>query len=153
MHVMPLSDMLMVNVSQYRSIFFATVDVGRSQEFCNRFEISHFLDLICTDDTDQTLLTPLLQQRAYDSMKLAVLDMASSPGNICVYCYNGRSRSASYVAAYFVAACGFSANGSYAHLSQVLRAERPLMCDERGIDRYHRFLNYVKGIECRKNTI
>jgi protein-tyrosine phosphatase len=104
--------------------------------------------LICTDDEHEVLLTRRQRQRVYDSLKLAVADIAAVKGNICVFCKNGRSRSAAFVSAYIVMACGYTPAGAYDAMSAILVASRPAMCDARGIDRDRRFYKYI---ECLYN--
>jgi hypothetical protein len=89
----------------------------------------------------------------YDGMRLAVIDMSLVSGNICVFCYNGRSRSAAFVAAYLVATCGYSPEGAYAHQSAALQVARPTMCDSRGVDRDRRFIKYVESMFSREESI
>lgn len=83
-------------------------EVGRSGEFNSIFKLCHFLDLICIDDEHEALLTRRQRHRIYDSLKLAVVDMAYNDGNICVYCHNGRSRFAAFVTGYMVMVCGYT---------------------------------------------
>jgi hypothetical protein len=64
-----------------------------------------------------------------------------------VYCYNSRSRSPAFVAAYFVVVGCYSAARAYGHLSALFLNKRRVQDAAAGIDRCRRFRYYVDTLE------
>jgi hypothetical protein len=129
---------------QQRNIYICSRAVGKSRPFLDEFNIKNVLDLIGPKDLHPIVMTEAEVRRFYLVMMLLVIEMANTEGNLCVYCYNGRSRSPAFVAAYLVVVECYSCRQAYSTLSRLFVSSRG---DERGIDRDRRFIGYVLLLE------
>jgi hypothetical protein len=76
--------------------------LGKSQQFLIDKDIRYTLDLIGPKDLHPIVMTEGEVRIFYCMLKSCVDQMIAVSGNLCVYCYSGRSRSPAIVAAYMV---------------------------------------------------
>lgn len=86
-----------------RHIYICNKKVGRSNCFNIEMNIEMFLDLVATQDSDTGIMLPGEFKKNYYFIQRAIIDIADTPGNVSIFCDNGRSRSPSLLAAYLVA--------------------------------------------------
>lgn len=127
-----------------RNIVIAHRSLGENAAFRKQQNIQHCIDLRRTRDDSYLMLTAGEKKKIYGYVMAAVLQIADAPGNVCIYCIMGRSRSPAFVAAYLVVICCYSTAGAYSALSAIFVRNRK---DARGIDRDRRFWPYVQRLE------
>ena len=133
------------DTTEDRSLYVCGKEVGRSLAFVQEKHIEFYVDIVGTDDEHWTNLSPHERRKWYDSMVSIILQISAAPGNICIFCDRGRSRSASFLAGYLVMCCGYSALQAYVHLSTLYLMKR--RSQKIGIDRNARFFIFIKWIE------
>jgi hypothetical protein len=101
-----------------RYIFVCSRQVGRTRAFNEEFEIMSYLDLMGPKDIEAASLEEYERITYANVIKAMISQMANTEGNISVYCFNGRSRSPAFVAAYFVAVGCYSAARAYMIICQ-----------------------------------
>lgn len=134
----------------HRNIVVAHRKLGQNAAFLREHNIRHCMDLICTRDDSFFMLTSRQKEINYGFVKAAVLLIADAPGNICIYCVMGRSRSPAFIAAYLVVVGCYSPAEAYSALSKIFVLNR---IDERGIDRDRRFWPYVVRLESEVSSL
>jgi hypothetical protein len=127
-----------------RLIFVCKHQVGRSKAFIQEFDIRYYVDLIPTRDLAFVDESPRRREMFYNLMKWIVAEIAGVHGNVCVYCYNGRSRSPAFVAAYMMTVACYTQKQVYDMLSYEFV---PMRGDDRGVDIDKRFVPYLKSLE------
>lgn len=125
---------------QQRSIYVCTREIGRSRAFHEAKGIIHFLDLVNTNDEHSNDLSKTAKGKIYYHMCNVILQLASTNGNVCIFCGRGRSRSPAYLAAYLVIVHCYSPRQAYLVLSREFVYRRG---DIRGIDRDNRFMYFL----------
>ena len=58
------------------------------------------------------------------NMRFVALQIADTPGNIVLFCQNGRSRSPMYLVAYLVVSFSMQVNDAIAHITELLQFQR-----------------------------
>jgi hypothetical protein len=127
-----------------RNIVIAHRKLGENASFRTQHNIQHCIDLRRTRDDSYLMLTAGEKKKIYGYVMAVVLQIADAPGNVCIYCIMGRSRSPAFVAAYLVVVCCYSTAAAYSVLSAIFIDARK---DARGIDRDRRFWPYVLRLE------
>lgn len=134
-----------------RDIFICCQEVGASELFWKEHDIKYVLKIpACIDDTHFIEKNKREKSLYFDQMVHVVQLLLSTDENIVIYCRRGRSRSPSFVAAYFVVIECFSAQGAYSYLSEKFTAFR---FDRRGIDRDCRFLPHLSELVEKLNSL
>lgn len=127
-----------------RNIVICHRNLGVSSAFRREHGITHCIDLKRTRDDSYIMLTAGDRKKIYAIMKSVVIQIADTPGNLCMYCIMGRSRSPAFLAAYMVVIGCYSTAEAYSILSPIFIRSRK---DIRGIDRDQRFSPFVERLE------
>ena len=114
-----------------RNIYVSTGDVGQSQPFHDEMGIEWLFNVIIknTDHSRSTNMLPALRKWWVANMKYVVLQLIDTPGNVVLFCVNGRTRSPMYLVAYLAVVYGMLPIKAMALVQTLLKDQRAELLD------------------------
>lgn len=114
-----------------RNIYVSTGEVGQSQPFHDEMRIEWLFNVIMknTDHSRSTNMCPSVRKWWIANMKHVVLQLIDTPGNVVLFCVNGRTRSPMYLVAYVAVVYSMLPINAMALVKVLLKDQRADLLD------------------------
>jgi len=126
-----------------RHIFISRKEVGFSQAFHIEKDVHSYVNVLKPNSTHESYnnMTHNTQQWTVENLKCVALQLFDTPGNVVLFCNNGRSRSPMYLVAYLVIFHGLLVSSATTLIRDLLFVSRGL-----DLDRFNSLLPAIERI-------
>ena len=130
-----------------RKIFISKREVGLSQAFHEENQIQFLFHMInkSNNHEDYDRMDPARRIWWVDNVQYMTLQMLDAPGNIVLFCNNGRTRSPMYLVAYLIIVQSMPVHKAMDIVSELLRQQRGYT-----LDRFASLVPIVQHISLNK---